>query len=126
MLKDTIIQSFKELLTNRHLTVLSTILVLLALSFMVYIVVAVKPSELQLVVRYTAYGVTHIYREQWFYLLSFAAFSLAVAFFHIALAIKTYITKGHQLAVMILWLGIGIVILAWVTSFALINVWSPL
>jgi len=125
MLSTTIKQSFKELITNRYLTALSIITVLLMLSFIIYIFIAVRPSELQLVTHYTAYGVTHLYRDQWFYLLSFALFALLVTVIHLGLAIKLYITKGHPLAIMFAWLGIGIIVLAWVTSASIINVWSP-
>jgi hypothetical protein len=94
-------------------------------SFVAYILVTVRPSELQLVTHYTAYGVTHLYRDQWFYLLGFAGFGILVALLHISLAIKLYITKGHPLAIMFAWLGIGILIFAWITAFSIINVWSP-
>ena len=125
-MKTAIVHSLKELITNRYLTTLSIVLTLLTIGFVIYISVAVRPSELQLVTHYTAFGVTHLYRDQWFYLLSFAAFGVLVAFMHIALAIKIYITKGHPLAISFLWMGIGIVAFAWVTSIAIINVWSPL
>ena len=107
MLKTNIIQSTKELLTNRHLTVLSIVIVLLALSLSIYIAIRVSPSDLQLVTHYTAFGVTHLYRDQWFYLLTFIGFALLTAFFHIAISLKIYLTKGHPLAVMFAWLGIG-------------------
>lgn len=126
MIITTIKDSLKELITNRYLTVLAVITVILAVLFVGYILLAVRPSELQLVTHYTAYGVTHLYRNQWFYLLGFAAFGILVALFHISLAIKLYITKGHPLAIMFAWLGIGIIIFAWVTSFSIINVWSPI
>lgn len=125
MLKDTITHSFKELITNRYLTVLSIVTVVLMLAYVTYILLTVHPSELQLVTHYTAYGVTHLYRDQWFYLLSFGIFGFLVAALHISLAIKLYITKGHPLAIMFAWLGIGIIVFAWVTSYAIINVWSP-
>lgn len=124
-MKNTVTQSLKELFTNRYLATLSIVLAVLAIAFVVYIAVAVRPSELQLVTHYTAYGMTHLYRDQWFYLLTFAVFALLVAFFHIALAIKVYVTKGHPLAIMVAWLGIGVIVFAWVTSIAIINVWSP-
>lgn len=124
-MKNTITQSLKELFTNRYLATLSIVLAVLAIAFVVYIAVAVRPSELQLVTHYTAYGMTHLYRDQWFYLLTFAVFALLVAFMHIALAIKVYVTKGHPLAIMVAWLGIGVIVFAWVTSIAIINVWSP-
>jgi hypothetical protein len=125
MLTTTIKQSFKELITNRYLTVLTIVTLVLMVAYVAYILITVRPSELQLVTHYSAYGVTHLYRDQWFYLLGFAAFGIMVAFLHIAIALKMYITKGHPLAIMFAWLGIGIIVLAWVTSFSIINVWSP-
>ena len=125
MLGNTIKQSFKELITNRYLTVLTVVTLVLSLGFMTYILLMVRPSELQLVTHYTAYGVTHLYRDQWYYLYVFGGFALLVAFFHVAIAIKIYITKGHPLAIMFAWMGIGIIIFAWITAFSIINVWSP-
>lgn len=126
MLKDTITHSFKELITNRYLTVLSTLTVLLTIAFVIYISVVVRPSELQLVTHYTAYGVTHLYRDQWFYLLSFGAFAIIVSLINIGISLKVYLTKGHPLAIMFAWFGLGIIVFAWLTSFSIINVWSPL
>mgnify|MGYP007088065029 CR=1 FL=1 len=125
MLKTNFVQSIKELLTNRYLTTLSIILVLLSVAFIVYILLTVRPSDLQLVTHYTAFGVTHLYRDQWFYLLSFVGFAVLVAFMHVAIAIKLYITKGHPLAIMFAWFGIGIIVFAWITAISIINVWSP-
>jgi hypothetical protein len=126
MLKDTITHSFKELITNRYLTVLSAVTILLAIAFVIYIGIVVRPSELQLVTHYTAYGVTHLYRDQWFYLLSFGAFAIIIALINIGMALKVFLTKGHPLAIMFAWFGIGIMVFAWLTSFSIINVWSPL
>ncbi len=119
-------QAFKELLTNRYLTILAIVTIVLALAFLLYIVLTVHPSELQLVTHYTAYGVTKLYRDQWFYLFGFGIFGLMVAFLHTTLAVKLYVTKGHPLAIMVAWIGIGIIILAWIVSFSIINVWSPI
>jgi len=126
MLKDTITHSFKELITNRYLTVLASVTIILAIAFAIYIGLVVRPSELQLVTHYTAYGVTHLYRDQWFYLLSFGGFAIVIALINIGLALKTFLTKGHPLAIMFAWFGIGIMIFAWLISFSIINVWSPL
>jgi hypothetical protein len=126
MLKDTITHSFKELITNRYLTVLSAVTIILAIAFVIYIGIVVRPSELQLVTHYTAYGVTHLYRDQWFYLLSFGAFAIIIALINIGMALKVFLTKGHPLAIMFAWFGVGIMVFAWLTSFSIINVWSPL
>lgn len=118
----TLKESLKTLFTNRYLTVLSITLLVLALLYVVYIAIAVRPSELQLVTHYTAFGVTQLYRDQWWYLLGFAVFGVVTALIHIALAIKMYIVKGHPLAIAVAWLGIGIILFAWIMSFFLINI----
>lgn len=124
MLKNTFITSIKELFTNRYLATLAIVTVVLAVGYIIYIAFAVRPSELQVVTHYTAYGVTHLYRDQWFYLLSFGIFAALVAFLHVALSIKVFLTKGHPLAIMFAWFGIGIILFAWITSFWIINILS--
>jgi Zn-dependent protease len=125
MLKTNFVQSIKELVTNRYLTTLSIVLILLTAAFVVYIALTVHPSDLQLVTHYTAFGVTHLYRDQWFYLLSFIGFAVLSTFLHISIAIKLYVTKGHPLAIMFAWFGIGVILFAWITAISIINVWSP-
>lgn len=122
MLKTTIIHSLKELITNRYLTILTIVTAVLMVAYVTYILMVVHPSELQLVTHYTAYGVTHFYRNQWSYLLSFAVFAVIVAVLHISIAIKLYLTKGHPLAIMFAWMGIGIILFAWIMSYQIINV----
>lgn len=126
MIIDKIKDSFKELLTNRYLTVLSVLTLILAITFVIYIAITVRPSELQLVTHYSVYGITHLYRDQWFYLLSFAAFAVMVTVIHVALAIKLYVAKGHPLAILMVWLGLAIILFAWITASSIINVWSPI
>lgn len=123
MLKTSILKSIRELATNRYLATLSVVLVILAVAFAIYVGFAVSPSELQLVTHYSAYGVTHLYRDQWWYLLSFGIFGLVVAFLHIAISLKIFVTKGHPLAITYVWIGIGIILFAWVISASIINVW---
>lgn len=124
-MKTSIKSSFSQLLTNRHLLVLSVSLIILAISFAIYIGLNVRPSELQLVTHYSAFGVTHLYRDQWFYLLSFGVFGIIVAVLHIIIATKIFIMKGPSLAILVNWLGIVIILFAWATAYALLNVWSP-
>lgn len=125
MLKKTLLDSFKELITNRYLTILTGVMAVLTIGFIIYIAFTVRPSDLQLVTHYSAYGITHLYRDQWYYLLGFGAFAVLVAFFHTALSIKLYLAKGHPLALLVAWTGIAIILFAWATAIAIINVWSP-
>ncbi len=122
-MKKTIKDSFNSLVADRYLLVLSSILVLLAISFAIYIALNVRPSELQLVSHCSAFGVTHLYRDQWYYLLSFGVFGLLAAAFHTVLAVKILTIKGHSLAILFAWLGIAIIVLAWMTAYAVINIY---
>lgn len=122
----TIIKSaLGDLVRNKYLTILAVLTVVIAAAYIVYILFTVRPSELQLVTHYTAYGVTHLYRDQWFYLLTFGLFGVIAAIFHISVAIKMNMVKGGSMAILFAWMGIGVIILAWVMSASIINVWSP-
>ena len=122
-MKKTIKDSLALLLADRYLLVLSGVLALLAISFAVYIGLNVRPSELQLVSHCSAFGVTHLYRDQWYYLLTFGLFGLFAAIMHIILAVKLLTVKGHSLAILFAWLGIAAIILAWMTAYAVINIY---
>ena len=124
-MKKIIEESFSQLLGNRRLFVLCIVLALLAISFAFYVGFNVHPSELQLVSHYSAFGVTHFYRDQWYYLLDFGVFGILVALMHIILAVKILVVKGPTLAVLFAWMSIAIIIFAWMTTYALLNVWSP-
>lgn len=125
MVKTIITSGIKELLSHRVLTVLSIITLLLAISCVVYIGIAVHPSEVPLVTHYTAYGVAHLYRDQWFYLLTFGVFAVVSALVHISLTAKMSILKGKDMALLVAWLGIGVQVFAIVMATALITIWSP-
>ncbi|HZJ34501.1 MAG TPA: hypothetical protein VFD55_00610 [Candidatus Angelobacter sp.] len=125
-MKKIIKESLKQLVADRYLLVLVSALVLLALSFAITIGLSIRPSELQLVSHYSAFGVTHFYFDQWFYLLVFVAFGIIVAVLHVIIAIKLLITKGKSFAAMFVWFGIGIILLSWVTALSVLNVWTPL
>jgi hypothetical protein len=124
-MKEIIKDSFKNLVADRYLLLLLSVLILMALSFSVIIALSIHPSELQLVSHYSAFGVTHLYRDQWFYLLVFVAFELVAAALHALISVKLLITKGRSIAIMFAWYGIGIVILGLVTALAVINYWIP-
>ena len=124
-MKKTIQESFTVLVANRYLLMLCSALLLLAFSFVVYIGFKVHPSDLQLVSHYSAFGVAHLYRDQWFYLLSFGLFGFFVAVIHVILTVKLFMIKGQSLAIAFGWLGIVIILLAWTTAFTVLNVWSP-
>lgn len=50
----------------------------------------IQPSDIQVPVRYTGYGVTLIYRDYWYTQLAYAGFAVTIATINIFLAVKLY------------------------------------
>jgi hypothetical protein len=125
-MKKSIQQSLRLLITDRYLVILCGALVLLAIIFAIYVGLSVRPSEIQLVSHYSAFGVTRLYRDQWYYLLSFGVFGLLIAALHVMIATKLFSVKGRSFALLFVWLGIAMTLLAWITTTAVINVWTPI
>ncbi|MDK2898941.1 MAG: hypothetical protein PWQ10_128 [Patescibacteria group bacterium] len=125
-IKETIIKSLKQLVTDRYLLILLSFLLLFSIVSAVIIGFSVHPSELQLVSRYSEFGISHLYRNQWFYLLTFILFEIIVSILHIVISIKLLIIKNHFSATVFAWLGIVVIFLGLSTSMAVLNVWTPL
>jgi hypothetical protein len=121
-MKTIIKQSLKQLVADRYLLVLLSAMLLLALVLAIIIGLLVQPSSgVQLVSHFSAFGGRHYYTDQWFYLYVFVVFELVVAVLHFIITIKLLIVKGHSIAVMFAWLGIGVELLGLVTALAVIN-----
>lgn len=121
-----ILPYLKSLTVDRYLFVLYLVMTVLAIIFSVQVIASIHPNELQLVARYTAFGSTHLYRDQWFYQLVFALFIIMIAVVHILISKKTYEAVNRQLALLFAWFGVGLLVFAWITANSVLTVWSPL
>lgn len=110
-MRETIQASLKQLLDNRYLLVLLVVLVLLTVISIAFVIVTLQPSELRVVTHYSAYGLTHFYRDQWFYLIGHAVFALIAAILSVVLSLKLLQTKGPALAVAYVWFGIAVIVM---------------
>lgn len=119
-------ESFKQLIADKYLFVVLLLLVILSLVAATVIGLSIHPSELQLVSHYSAFGVTNLYRDQWFYLFVFVVYELVVAALHTVISVKLLVTKGHSIAILFAWLGVGLVAMGWITALAVLNVWKPI
>ena len=106
----------KELITlalkDRTLVILTIAGTILALILIVSSLVQVRPSDVQVPVRYSAYANisfndrptivssgAQLGRDKWFYLLSFLVFGLVILILHPALTLKLLKQKGREFAV---------------------------
>lgn len=125
-MKKIIKKSLKKLIADRYLFVILMFLLLTALVSSLVVGLSVHSSELQLVSHYSAYGITHFYRDQWFYLLVFVLFEMIVAILHIIISIKLLVVKDRSIAIMFAWIGVGVVLMGLIIALRVLNVWTPL
>lgn len=86
--------------------------VVTAIVFVLYFLLSVQPSELQLSSHYTAFGQEHFYRDQWMYLLTFAGFGGMVGIVHPIIALKLYQERGRGVAVLFCWVSVALLVIA--------------
>ena len=81
-----------------------------------------RVSELQVPVRYSSFGITNFYREQWFYQFAFLVFGLMVYLFHTLVSLKLYERKDPRFATAFQWLTVTILVITFVTVAAIFQV----
>ena len=71
------------------------IIYMLVMGFMLQV------RDVQVYVRYTAFGEAHFYKSYWYYLLSFVLFGALVMVVHIGLMVKLYSLQRRQTALFV-------------------------
>ena len=82
----------------------------------------IRYSELQVPVRYSSFGITNFYREQWFYQLTFMVFGIVVYAAHSLIGLKLYEKKGNRFAVAFQWLTVIVLLTTLITIAAIFQV----
>ncbi len=84
---------------DRTLIILTFIGTVLALVIIISGILTIRPSDIQVPVRYSAYGATYLYREKWYYLLSFLAAGGLFLIMHPLITLKIWQEKGRDFAI---------------------------
>jgi hypothetical protein len=116
----------RTLLEDRGMFSLYVAILILSTASIAYVILSVKPSELQLVSHYTAFGSTHLYRSFWFNQESFVTMIASVAILHILIAQMMFEKVSKPIAQIVAWTGIVIILFVLINASLVINVWSPL
>ena len=123
-MKQQLVTSASRIFKDRYLASLLLGFILFCIGVIVYLLLLIHPTELQIVVHYTTFGSTNFYRDKWYYLLAFVAFIILVAVTHAVLAYRLLDAKGRQFAAAFLWLGIIIVVMTATMSYQIMKVAS--
>lgn len=121
-MRSSITQFTKVVIADRPFIAVLALLTLSGILLSIFVAVNLRPSELQVVTHYTAFGTTNFYRDKWYYLIGFVIFGIMNAVIYAALACKIYQHKGRSLAIPFAWLGIVVTILAAATSYQILKV----
>lgn len=114
-MKQHIVTHTKHIIGNRSLLISCLVLAVVALMGVIYMLISLHASDLKVVTHYSAFGLTHFYRDQWLYYVNFIVFVIAVAVFGIILSSKLAVKERPQLAVLYVWLSVIVI------CFMLIN-----
>ena len=112
----------KDMLGDRAFWADWVVIALITVVIMILGTIYIRPSDLQVPVRYSGFGITHFYRDKWYYEIAFVIFSLLVAAFHTVISAKLLQVKGRQFALGFLWLTVVILTISTVFILAILRV----
>ena len=72
-------------------------------------IIGLHASDLKVVTHYSAFGLTHFYRDQWLYYLNFIVLVVSVAILGIVLGSKLAAKERPQLALLYVWLSVIVI-----------------
>jgi hypothetical protein len=96
-------------------------MILLVVAAVVLTAYFVRPSDFQLPNRYSAFGVTNIYRGNWYYAFNFLGLAILIAVLNSLVGLKLYSAKGRKLALSYLWLSLLSLVITVITMAAILR-----
>ena len=113
---------FKQAFSDRSFVLVWLVCLLFFMAIIVLSSVEIRPSDLQLPIRYTVFGITNIYRAQWYTVLAFPAFATIVIVLHTFIAVRLYTLKNQDVAKAFLWLTAIVLAIAFLIFLAVFRV----
>lgn len=119
--KDAILRSVKQVLGNRSLMLLIILMTVVGFVYSIAVALNIHPGDVTVYTRYTAFGEAHFYKNHWQYLLTFVLFGPLVVIAHSALMVKLYAIERRQTALLVGWIGVTVLIVAFVYVMAVMR-----
>ena len=107
---------------DRAVLAFSLAIATLSIFFVVYAIISLRPSDLQVASHYSAFGDTHFYRNKWYYLISFALFGIVFCVAHVGLMIKLRMLDMRPLAIAFGWLTLLLLAIAFVLTHSVLGI----
>lgn len=97
-MKDSIQTVIKRLYSTRVLAILTSINVALSLTHIIWVSMVIQVSDVQRVARYTVFGQTHYYKEEWYWMYAIPIGSLVIFISNCIIASKLLSHKLDSMA----------------------------
>ncbi len=117
----TLKTTFKHVIRDRSFVLAGLLMALLLVLAIALELIYVRPSDFQLPNRYSAFGVTNIYRAGWYYAFNFLIFGFIIAVFNTLVSLKVFENKGRKLALSLMWLSCLILFITDLTILAILR-----
>ncbi|MEO7905132.1 MAG: hypothetical protein ABIR91_05065 [Candidatus Saccharimonadales bacterium] len=121
-MKNIIVTAFKLIAADRLVAVLLSVFLVGCAAYCLYVVLTLRPSDLQVAVHYSAFGNTHFYREKWYYLLSFLVFGVSMAVVHTTLVAKLYGQQRRSIVLAFVGFSFLTLVVAWVLTWSVLRI----
>lgn len=113
-----------HMLRDRSIVIALIVIFGLLVAIAIISVIYIRPSDLQVPIRYSAYGITNFYRDKWYYEIVLALFGFVLAGLHLAISVRLFQAKGRVVALAFLWLTAGILAITVSLLLAILQVAS--
>lgn len=121
-MKHIIHSALKQVIADRALMLFCIGIIVASAVYVLYVALSLHASDLQLAIRYTSYGETHIYRDKWYYLLSFIGLGLVFMAVHIGVMVKLHMNGLRQLGYAVGWLSVVMLALMFIYTHAVLGI----
>ena len=119
--KDAVQQALRQVLGNRPLVLLIILMTIVGFIYSIAVAINIHPSDVTVYTRYTAFGEAHFYKNHWQYLITFVLFGPLVVIGHTALMVKLFAIERRQTALLVGWVGIAILVVAFLYTMAIMG-----
>lgn len=103
----------QHVLKDRSLIAWWLLFVLLVIILIIVFAFQIQPSELNVLARYSVFGIAHLYNDSWVYHLSFVGFGILVVVLHTLIALKLHAQRSAFAARLFIILSIALIVISY-------------
>lgn len=89
--------------------------------YVIYCLLSIHASDVQIISHYSGVGDTHFYKDKWFSLYNFVGFGVLATFFNLALLAKLHEVEQREIGIVTGWVAIAVIVVAAVYTFGVLH-----